>query len=196
MSYAVTLFVHLTGVITMFVGVGTLIFAVLAMRRARSVAEVRAIVVPLTIGRRMGFEWISVIDLVVIVGVLLIALSGVSMASQIHTFSAAWVRVATVAFLLIAPLGPFVVNPRLHVIARTAAAPPAAPLDDMLAARTHSVVLAVALTLMAAVLLAIVFLMTNKPSLYWSIAIVAGAAILAVLTGLSLEYFLRRRSTS
>ena len=81
-------FLHITRVITMFVGIGTLTFSVVASRRAISIGEVRSIVGPLAAGRKVGFESIGVIDVVVIVGVVLTALPGSYLAWRIDNFSA------------------------------------------------------------------------------------------------------------
>jgi len=182
MPYTFAVFLHIIGVIVMFVGLGTLTFSIFAIRRATLVGEVRAILGPLTRGRRIGFESIGLIDVVVIVGVLLAAVPGGYVAWGTDRFSAGWIRVATVTFLAIAPLGPAIVNPRVHAIARGAVGASEASLDPTLLARTHSRLLAGALNLMITMLLAIVFLMTIKPSLVGSLITVAIGLCVGLLT--------------
>lgn len=184
MPLAVAVFLHLVGVITMFVGIGTLVFSVVAARHARSVGELRAILGPLTAGRKIGFETIGVIDGVVIAGVLLTAIPGAYLAWRMDTFSSDWLRTATVAFLAIAPLGVFVVNPRLHGLMAAAAGPAATPLDKALLARIHSPAVPLALCMMVCTLLAIVFIMTSKPPLSGSLLAVAGGLSSGALLGL------------
>jgi hypothetical protein len=191
MPYTVAIFFHLVGVITMFSGIATLIFSVLAIRRARSLGELRAVLAPLTAGKRIGFESVGVIDVLVIAGVLCTAIAGVYLASQTDRFSEAWIRAATVAFLLIAPLGAGVVNPRLHGIMAAAVGPSDTPLDGRLLARTHSAVMPVALCVMASIMLSIVFLMTNKPPLTGSLITLACGLAGRLLTGCLVARWLR-----
>lgn len=114
--------------------------------------------------------------------VLTLAATGLYLASSAFSFETGWIRVAIASFLLIAPIGPLVVNPRLHAIASAAGAAPDGPLPASLNARTHDPLLGAALLTMASVLFGIVYLMTNKPGavdavLAILIALAAGAAV-------------------
>lgn len=182
-TYSIALFLHVTGAIALFVGLGTLILSSLALRRARRVEQLRALIVPLTAGRRIGFEHISVVDVLVVAGVLLIGLSALYMVPSAWSFDVGWIRVAIATTLLVAPLGPALVNPRLHAIARAAAAAPDGPLDASLLARTQDPVLGGALYVMASVLLGVVFLMTNKPPALESVAAIGIATLIAIAAG-------------
>ena len=90
----IELFVHLVGVISVFIGFGTLLLATFALGRASRVEQVRAIMTPLVAGRRIGPEQISLIDVLVIAGVLLIAASGIAMARANDYLLSSWVEVA------------------------------------------------------------------------------------------------------
>jgi hypothetical protein len=161
----VELFLHILGVISVFVGFGTLLLATIALTKASRIEQVRAIMTPLVAGRRVGFEHISVIDVIVVAGVLLIGSTGLAMARADNYVWSSWVEVATGSFLLLAPVGPLVINPRLHRLAKEAASQPDGPLTASLRTRIDDPVLAIAMRSSLALLLAIVFVMTSKPTL-------------------------------
>jgi hypothetical protein len=173
----VELFLHVLGVTSVFVGFGTLLLATTALTRVSRVEQVRAIMAPLVAGRRVGFEHISVIDVIVVAGVLLIASTGLAMAKADHYVWSSWVEVATASFLLLAPVGPLVINPRLHALASEAARQPDGPLTGSLRARIDDRVLTLAMRCSVALLVGIVFLMTTKPT--WLVSVIV---ILAALT--------------
>jgi hypothetical protein len=175
----VELFLHVLGVISVFVGFGTLLLATTALTRASRVEQVRAIIGALVAGRRIGFEHISVIDVIVVAGVLLIASTGVVMARADDYVLSSWVEVATTSFLLLAPVGPLVINPRLHALAKEAARQPDGPLTASLRARIDDRVLTLAMRGSVALLVGIVFLMTTKPTLLVS----AGVILVAISIG-------------
>jgi hypothetical protein len=182
--YPILLFLHVTGAICIFVGFGTLLLGTAALRRAKRVEQLRAIAGPMVAGRRVGREHVSVIDVVVIIGVLLVAATGLYMAlSTWGGWRTDWIKVAMISFALMAPVGPLVINPRLHALARAADEAPSGPLPEPLFLNTHDPILGTALWTLTAWLLGIVFLMTNKPSLGHSIA--AMAVSLAVGLGAS-----------
>ena len=192
--YALALFVHVVGVLAMFMGLGTLVLSGIAIRRATRVEQVRALIGPLTAGRKIGLEQISLIDVLVISGVLLIAATGVYMAASAWSFEVGWIRTALISFLLIAPVGPLVVNPRLHAIARESVAAPDGPCAPALARRIHDPLLGTALQLMLATLLGIVFLMTNKPAPTESVVAMATAVGLGAASALPLWRWRPNRS--
>jgi len=182
--YTIELFLHVMGAIVLFVAYGTLLFGALALRHAKRAEQVRAIAAPLVAGRRVGFENISVIGGVGVAGVLLLIVTGVDMASTAWNLRLGWIEVAIVGVLLVAPLGPFVIGPRLDAIAHIASEAPDGPISEALGKRIHDPILAAALQTGATVLLGIVFLMTNKPSLSASIIVMVIALILGLATAL------------
>jgi ABC-type spermidine/putrescine transport system permease subunit II len=176
-GYAILLFLHVTGAILVFAGIATLIFGVAAMRRASTVEQVRAIARPMLVGRKIGLEHISVIDVVTMIGIILTATTGLYMATT-WGFGRGWVEAAIASFALMAPVGPLVINPRLQAIGRDADAANPGPPDGNLLGRTHDPLLTGALLGLTAWLIGIVFLMTTKPSLL--------AAVIAMLVALGL----------
>lgn len=186
--YPILLFLHVLGAICFFSSIGILLFGTLAIRWATTVEQVRAILRPLIAGRTVGFEHVSVIDLVAIVGVLVTGTTGLYMGLTVWGWPRGWVQVAIVSFALMAPVGPAVINPRLHAIAKAAMQAPDGPIPESLYGRIHDLVLGTGLQVLIAWLVGIVFLMTNKPSLGGS----ALAILVALAIGLASGVLLRR----
>ena len=190
-GYAILLFLHVSGAILIFTGIATLIFGVAAMRLASNVDQVRAIARPMLVGRKIGLEHISVIDVFTIVGIVLTAATGLYMATN-WGFGRGWVEVAIASFALMAPVGPLVINPRLQAIGRAADATTPGPLDGSLLSRTHDPLLAAALLSLTAWLLGIVFLMTTKPELATAVVAMVVALGLGLAASLSVWRLGRR----
>jgi hypothetical protein len=188
--YTIELFLHVTGAISLFVAYGTLLFATAALRRATRVEQVRAIVGPLVAGRRIGRENVSVVGAVGIGGAVLLIGTGLDMALSVWSLRLGWIEGAIAGVALVAPLGPFVIGPRLEAIASAADQLPDGPLPEALDARIHDPLLVTALQVGAATLLGIVFLMTNKPELGDSV--IALAAALAIGLGSALPHWRAR----
>jgi hypothetical protein len=187
--YTFDIFVHLIGVIAVFVGYGSLLLAVMAMRRATKSDQVLAITSTLLATRKIGFERISAIDVIVIVGVLMIAITGLDMALTFQLLRAPWVDVAIGSFLVLAPIGPLLTNPRLHGIEDAANLEASGPISNVLRAQTRDPVLALELGGSLGILTGVVFLMTTKPALVVSLVAISVAAGV----GLALAWFLTRR---
>ena len=128
-----------------FVGYGSLLLAATAMRHATRSKHMRAITSTLLATRRIGLERISAIDLIVITGVLMIAVTGLDMALTFQLLRAPWVDVAIGSLLLLAPIGQLVINPRLHGIADAADLEASGPISNALRTRTRDPLLALAL---------------------------------------------------
>jgi hypothetical protein len=151
--YRLALFAHILGMIGFFMALGVYVFGLAALRRARRVEQARAIC-------RMIF----LTDAVAVVGILLLATAGLSMAITTWNVRTGWIAVAIVSFMLIAPIGPLIVERRLHAIERAATMAEEGPLPDALARRISDPVIGAALAVLIALLLGIIFLMTTKPT--------------------------------
>jgi hypothetical protein len=92
------LFLHITGVIGMFIGYGALVLGTIALRRATRVEDVRAIANAMTYGREIGFEHVSVIDALVVTSVLVIAATGLDMARYTGDWRSGWLRLRSRRF--------------------------------------------------------------------------------------------------
>jgi hypothetical protein len=180
--YTIMLFVHIVGVIGVFLGVGVWLFAVGALRRAQEVAPVRALA---GLTAAAGNAAIG--------GVLLLAASGLYMAVTVWGPQATWIIVATISFVLLAPFGAFLLDPRVRALAKAAAATPDGPLPASLLVRTRDPMLAIGLCLYIGVLLGIVFLMTTKPTLLLSILVMVVAAVLGLASAVPLWWTTREQ---
>jgi len=181
--YPLMLFVHVVGAIGTFVGVGVWLFAALALRRAQTVGQIRAL---------SGL--IQPSGVLAIVSILLLGVAGFYMGITAWGERATWIIVATISFVLLAPFGVFVIDPRLRAVAKAAAAEPDSPLPDALAVRTRDPFVGIGLSLYLCVLLGIVFLMTNKPSTGDSILAMVVATVLGLASGSVLWWATRTRS--
>ena len=190
--YSIDVFIHVIGAAAVFLGYGCLALAVNAMWRATRSEQVRAITSTLLATRKVGRELISAIDVIVIAGVVMIALTGLDMALTFQLLRAPWIDVAIGSFVVLAPLGPLVINPRLHGIVDAAKLEADGPISNALRARTRDPLLAMAMAMGGSVgiLIALVFLMTNKPALSISLAAVA----ICAGTGVALTWRLIRSS--
>ncbi|MGZ3716207.1 MAG: DUF2269 family protein [Ktedonobacterales bacterium] len=164
---------HMSAAIGNFVAVGLLLFGVAALRRARRVKQVR--VLADLVGRAGPLFGISI---------LLILVAGLYMTFASWSFQTGWVAVALVSLLLIAPIAGVIVESRRRVIAKLANEAQDGPLPATLLTRIHDPVLVTTPRTVTALLLGIVFLMTNKPSLPVALLVMAIALVLGLASGL------------
>lgn len=180
--YTLALFIHVVGVIGFFMPLGVYLFGMLALWRARQVQQVRSIC-----------QAIFATDAVAVSGILLLAAAGLYMAATVWGLATGWVIVAITSFALMAPLGPLVIERRLHKIAALAAAAPDGPLSREIQQRIDDPIMGAALYLLTALLLGIIFLMTTKPMLEGAILAMIIAAALGLIAGFPL-WFARRHA--
>jgi hypothetical protein len=174
--YTLMLFLHVSGDIGIFIGIGLWLAGAAALRRAESVAQVRVLA-----GLMVAYEPLSVIS-----GLLTIA-TGLYMALSAWGWTTAWTGVALASLILfLPPLLVGVVEPRMHAIVKLARESPDGPLPEALSLRVCDPLLGAALQAMAALVLGIVFLMTIKPGLAGSIAALAAALAVGLVSGLPL----------
>lgn len=182
--YTLALFIHVVGMIGFFMPLGVYLFGMAALRRARQTAQVRSIC-----------QAIFATDVVAVGGILLLALAGLYMAITAGGLGTGWVIVATISFALMAPIGPLLVERRLHQIAALAAASPDGPLSPQIQQRIADPIIGAALYLMIALLLGIIYLMTTKPPLDGAILAMVVAVILGLVAGTPL-WLVRQRPAS
>jgi TM2 domain-containing membrane protein YozV len=173
--YTLALFAHVVGAIGTFVGVSIWLFAAEALRRARRVGQVRALI-----------SLIQPSGVVALASIILLGVAGFYMARTAWGVQSTWIVVATISFLLLAPFGAFVIDPRLRALAKLIALAHEGPLPAALAARTHDPLVGIGLYTYVGVLLGIVFLMTTKPPLATSMLAMMIATALGLATGLAL----------
>jgi len=181
--YRLALFAHVLGMIGFFMPLGVYVFGLATLRRARRVEQVRSIC-------RMVF----LTDPIAVGSIVLLAAAGLYMALTTWNVRVGWIAVAIVSFILIAPIGPLIVERRLHAIDALARAAEDGPVPDALARRINNPVMGAALYVLISPLLGIVFLMTNKPSLAGSILAMLIALAIGLALGAPLWWSRRRRS--
>jgi Predicted integral membrane protein (DUF2269) len=183
--YPIVLFLHVCGATGYFVGMGTWLFGLSALRRAQRVEQVRALT---NLAGRLGPLFG--------ISVLLILATGLYMALTAWSLQTGWIAVALVSLILIAPLGTAIIESRRRVIARLAREVSDGPLPQSLVQRIHDPILGTALQTVAALLLGIVFLMTTKPSLSGSLLVMAVALALGLASGALVSRATRPREQS
>src|SRR5215471_17749197 len=167
--YPIALFLHVSGAIGYFVGMGIWLFGLAAMRRAQRVEQVRSLVylVGLT-GPLFG------------ISVLLLLGAGLYMALTAWSLLTGWIAVGLISLVLLAPLGTALLEPRRRSIDRQAREAPDGPLPEVLARSIHDPALLTTVQTLTVLLLGIVFLMTTKPELLGSLIAMAVALILGL----------------
>jgi Zn-dependent protease with chaperone function len=168
-GYTLVKFLHVSGAIGYFAVMGALLFGLAALRRARRVEHVRALAD--LVGRLTPFF---------VTSILLLLAAGLYMTFTAWSVQTGWIVVALVTLLLIVPIATATVQPRLRVIAQLAHEAPDGPLPPELFARTHDPVLVATPQTATALLLGIVFLMTNKPALSVALLVMALALVLGL----------------
>ncbi len=171
--YNIVLFLHVSGAIGYFIGIGTWLFGLVTLRRVQRVEQVRAIV-----------NLVGMSGPLFAISVLLILVTGLYMALTAWSLRTGWIDVALTSLILMAPLGTALIEPRRRAIDRLASEAPDGPLPESLERRTHDPVLGTTLQTLTALLLGIVFLMTTKPSLTGSLIVIVVALALGLASGL------------
>lgn len=181
--YSLALFVHIISDITLFIGIGAQLLVLLTLRRARDMSQVNTVVGLIRITDGMGM-----------LGALFTILSGFYMARTVWGVETGWVLVTLGSiFLIIGPLIGAIIEPRTRALLKIAKeAQQASPIPPALWSRIHDPLLGAAIQTNLAVVIGIVFLMTNKPSLTVSLIIPVTALVLGVVSGLPLWYATRR----
>ncbi|MGZ6391116.1 MAG: DUF2269 family protein [Ktedonobacterales bacterium] len=180
--YTLALYIHVIGAICIFTGIGIWLFSAAVLRRALSVEQVRLIARPTVACGNL------------VVGALLIlGAAGIYMAlTAWDARRAPWIVVATVTFLLLGPIGAFVLDPRLRAIARIARSAPDGPLPADLALRVRDPVLGAGLQIFIAMLAGIVFLMITKPLVVDAVLAMAASFALGLVSVVPLFWHARR----
>ncbi len=174
--YTIVLFLHVCGDVGIFVGLGAQLLSLMALRRAKSVEQVRTIV-----------RLIAMSDPIAVISALLTIVAGLYLALTVWGLLTGWIAVALASIVvLLPPLLRIIIEPRMRAIVTMAEQASDGPLPAALDWRIHDPVLGTALQMAAAVVLGIVFLMTNKPSLPGSILAMIVALILGLASGLPL----------
>src|ERR1700704_2684653 len=167
---SLVLFVHVTAVLTMFAALSFEALSLFELRRASTLTELRRWIDPLphlpSLARGSLF---------------LVSLSGAYLTVRMSAFELAWPKVAVGALLLIAPLGALT-GWRLRAIRRASVETKA--INSDLTSRLQDPFLKVSLSIRLSLLLGILLLMSAKPDLWESIAIVGISVVVGFLLSL------------
>jgi hypothetical protein len=177
--YAVALFAHIVGVLTLFITLALQWLITLRLRRASSIAQARE-----WSGLAKGLNRVAPVSGVLILG------AGIYMTALAWSLLTTWIDVSLAAMGIMMIFGIGVVGRRLTAIQRAAEAVEAATdaIPAALQARMDDPALWVSMQTSVAVALGIVFMMTNKPSLTVSIvAVIVSLALGGLLGALTLR---------
>ncbi len=171
--YTVVLFLHVSGAIGYFIGIGAWLFGLAGLRRAQRVEQVRSLtnLIGMT-GPLFG------------ISILFILAAGLYMAITAWSLQTGWIAVALISLVLMAPFGTAIIESRRRALSRLANEAPDGPLPEALNQRIHDPVLGTAVQTLATLLFGIVFLMTTKPSLPGSLIVMAVALALGLASSL------------
>jgi len=167
---SLVLFVHVTAVLTMFAALSFEALSLFHLRRVSSLTEVRRWIDPIP-----HLPWVARGSL------LLVFLSGVYLTVRMSAFELAWPKVAVAALLLIGPLGALT-GSRMRAIRRACIETKA--INSDLTSRLQDPFLKVSLSIRLSLLLGILLLMSAKPDLWESIAIVGISVVVGFLLSL------------
>jgi hypothetical protein len=153
--YTILLFLHVSGDIGLFIGLGIELLSLAALRRVKRVEQARVIA-----------GLIAIADPVGVISALLTIATGLYMAHTVWGLRTGWVAVALASIVLfLPPVIGLVVEPRMRAIVSSARKEPDGPLQEAYYAKINDPILGTALQTMAVLYLGIVFLMTTNPSL-------------------------------
>jgi hypothetical protein len=170
--YSIVKFLHVSGAIGYFVALGTLLFGLAALRRARRVEHVRVLA-----------ELIRRLTPLFNISILLLLAAGLYLTFTAWGLQTGWILVALVSLVAIVPIAAVTVQSRMRIVGQLAREASDGPLSPEIFARTHDPVLLTTPQTAVALLLGIVFLMTNKPSLPLAVLVMALALVLGLTSG-------------
>jgi uncharacterized membrane-anchored protein YitT (DUF2179 family) len=144
-----------------------------------------------------AIAWLIIVTIpFMVLSLVLMGAAGLVMAISTWGLQTPWIIVSLISLVLFAPINVFVLDPRMRALFAKAGEAPEGPLPDELVKRTHDPILETVAQTLATVLLGIVFLMTNKPSLTTSIMAMVIALACGLLSGVSYWSAARRWTKS
>jgi hypothetical protein len=170
--YTLLLFVHISGAVCLFTGMGIWLFGIAAIARATRTEQIRTLA-----------DLLLMVRLVVPASALLVIAAGAAMTWIAWGFQIGWIVVALGSLAIIGSLGTWVVDPKVRAIANLAHALPSGSLPPILGERAHDRVLRMAIHVLVAMLFGIVFLMTVKPRLVGGLAVMIVSALVGFVSG-------------
>jgi hypothetical protein len=170
--YTIVLFLHIISAIGVYIGISVLLLAVVLLRRAQRVEQVRSTLAFATTAFPIsGFS------------MLLLLAAGFYLALSAWSLLTSWIAVTLISLVLMIALGAGLIGPRMRAIVLATREAPDGSLPSQLSARIYDPVLFTVLLVQAVLLLGIVFLMTTKPGLASSIIVMGVALVLGLASG-------------
>jgi hypothetical protein len=166
--YVTALFIHVSGVATLFAGSGLELFQVGWLRRARTVGEVQ-----------MAERIESVLKILLPIAGTMIVASGLFMLIKGWSWSAHWAEVA-IGALALAGIPSSLFTRRVQRILRAAQDAPPGPLSERLRAQIMDPVLLASVWALVAIGVGILYVMAVKPETIEAIIAVLVAVALAI----------------
>jgi len=182
MLYHIALFVHISGAVLFFIGLGLEWLGLDRLRRAERVEQVREV-----------SALLHVLERLFPLSMVLLLSAGLYMTITAWGFTLAWLDAALITVVPLPILGPRVNGRRLTVIRKLALAEPDGPLTASLRAQTTAPVLVFWSRLLALLACWIMFLMTLKPGLPGMLAALGVALALGVFFALRAQRGLRQQ---
>jgi hypothetical protein len=172
--YALALFVHIVGVLGLFMGIGLQWIIVQRLSQAQTVAQVRE-----------GTSMVAIQERLWPTAALLILLAGIYMTVTAWGWRTPWIDVSLAALIVQGAVAGALINRRLKAIHTGIAATeaPAGAFPPGLKRQIADPVLRAAVQINAIMGLGVVFLMTTKPGLVGSLITLAVALLLGIVTG-------------
>jgi hypothetical protein len=170
--YTIVLFLHIISAIGVCIGIGVLLLAMVLLRQAQRVEQVRSTLAFVTTALPIaGFS------------MLLLLAAGFYLALTGWSLRTSWIAVTLISLLLMIALGAGLIGPRMRAMVLSTRETPDGSLPSQLSARIHDPLLFTVLLIQALLLLGIVFLMTTKPGLAGSIIVMGVVLVLGVASG-------------
>ena len=170
--YDVALFVHLLGVITLFIAFGILQRAGAQARHAETVGELR-----------LWLHFLETTNNLFPAAFILILLAGLYMTADVWTFTTSWIVVALASVAVMILVGTVVVGRSLRDLTASVAGAGDGPVSSELRASITQARLWTVMSALNAVALGVVWLMATKPGWVESIAVVVVLGVLGAIVG-------------
>ncbi|GHO46808.1 hypothetical protein [Ktedonospora formicarum] len=176
-SYSYPLFLHIVGVVGLFIAISLQTASLIGIVHARTVEQVRV--------------WCSshkVLIRIFIISFLLTLLPGMHLTFNTWGWSTAWINASVVALLVLSGLGPLINTRRLRAIHKASLVASDGPIPDALARQSRDPLLWSSILGMNGLAIGIIYLMVLKPDLLGSII----ALCISTLLGVGIAWFVWR----
>jgi len=173
MGYTIALFLHVLGAIGLFIAMSLFLVSVVRSRQAQTVEQVRDwISLASKVGRGIGGSS------------LILLVPAIYMVLAVWGFGTPWVLASMIVFVLQWMLGPAIGGQHVATVLQAAKAAPLGPVPSGLREQISSPALWLGEVIRIALLVGVVFLMTNKPGLAGTLIALGGALVLGLICAL------------